>query len=76
MWHGRFKKDMAESVRDFTQSLDIDWRMAECDIKGSMAHVKMLGATGLLNSDEAKKIELGLQKVLEEIKTGKFAPFI
>ena len=74
MWHGRFKKDMAESVRDFTQSLDIDWRMAECDIKGSMAHVKMLGATGLLNSDEAKKIELGLQKVLEEIKTGKFAP--
>ena len=74
MWHGRFKKDMAESVRDFTQSLDIDWRMAECDIKGSMAHVKMLGAAGLLNSDEAKKIELGLQKVLEEIKTGKFAP--
>ena len=74
MWHGRFKGDMAESVKDFTQSLDIDWRMAECDIQGSIAHVKMLGSTGLLKIDEAKKIELGLQKVLEEIKTGKFIP--
>ena len=74
MWKGRFKQDTAEAVKDFTQSLDIDWRMAECDIKGSMAHVKMLGATGLLNPEEAEKIEIGLQKVLEEIKTGKFIP--
>ena len=57
MWHGRFKGGMAESVKDFTQSLDIDWRMAECDIQGSIAHVKMLGATGLLKTDEAEKIE-------------------
>ena len=74
MWHGRFKKDMAENVKNFTQSLDIDWRMAECDIQGSIAHVKMLGATGLLNPDEAEKIALGLQKVLEEVKAGKFIP--
>ena len=74
MWHGRFKKDMAENVKNFTQSLDIDWRMTECDIQGSIAHVKMLGATGLLNPDEAEKIALGLQKVLEEVKAGKFIP--
>ncbi len=74
MWHGRFKKDMAADVLDFTQSLDIDWRMAECDIKGSLAHVKMLGATGLLKADEAEKIALGLEKVLEEVKAGKFIP--
>ena len=74
MWHGRFKKEMAEEVLDFTQSLDIDWRMAECDIQGSLAHVKMLGATGLLKEDEAEKIALGLEKVLEEIKAGKFIP--
>ena len=74
MWHGRFKKDMAADVLDFTQSLDIDWRMAECDIKGSLAHVKMLGATGLLKKDEAEKIALGLEKVLEEVKAGKFIP--
>jgi len=74
MWHGRFKKDMAADVLDFTQSLDIDWRMAECDIKGSLAHVKMLGATGLLKADEAEKIALGLEKVWEEVKAGKFIP--
>ena len=74
MWHGRFKQSMAEIVKDFTQSLDIDWRMAECDIKGSMAHVKMLGETGILKPDEALKIENGLTKVLDEIKNGKFTP--
>ena len=74
MWHGRFKKDMAAEVLDFTQSLDIDWRMAECDIQGSLAHVKMLGATGLLKEDEAEKIAIGLEKVLEEVRTGKFIP--
>ena len=74
MWHGRFKQDMAEMVKDFTQSLDIDWRMAECDIQGSIAHVRMLGKTGLLKPDEAEKIEKGLQKVLSEVKSGEFTP--
>ena len=74
MWHGRFKQGMAEMVKDFTQSLDIDWRMAECDIQGSIAHVRMLGKTGLLKVDEAEKIELGLQKVLREIQDGTFTP--
>ncbi len=74
MWHGRFKKDMSEDVKNFTQSLDIDWRMAECDIKGSLAHVKMLGAVGILKEDEAEKIAEGLKKVSEEIKSGKFTP--
>ncbi len=74
MWHGRFKHDTAKTVQDFTQSLDIDWRMYECDIQGSLAHVKMLGKTGILNQAEAAKIEAGLVKVLEEIKEGKFKP--
>lgn len=74
MWHGRFKQDTAKIVQDFTQSLDIDWRMAEADIQGSIAHVRMLGKTGILKQDEASKIEIGLNKVLDEIKAGKFVP--
>lgn len=74
MWHGRFKHDTAESVKNFTQSLDIDFRMAECDILGSIAHVKMLGQTGILKPEEAAKIESGLNKVLQEIKSGAFTP--
>ncbi len=74
MWHGRFKQDTAKIVQDFTQSLDIDWRMYECDIQGSIAHVRMLGRTGLLTLEESEKIEAGLNKVLQEIHEGKFTP--
>ncbi|MBQ3458207.1 MAG: argininosuccinate lyase, partial [Synergistaceae bacterium] len=74
MWHGRFAKDTAKTVQDFTQSLDIDWRMAEADIQGSVAHVRMLGKTGILKPDEAEKIEIGLGKVLREIQEGRFKP--
>ena len=74
MWHGRFTKDTAKTVQDFTQSLDIDWRMAEADITGSIAHAKMLGATGILTEEESAKIVAGLMKVSDEIRDGKFTP--
>ncbi|MBR0186635.1 MAG: argininosuccinate lyase [Synergistaceae bacterium] len=74
MWHGRFTKDTAKTVQDFTQSLDIDWRMYEADIQGSIAHVRMLGKTGILTQEESAKIEAGLLKVLDEIREGKFTP--
>ena len=74
MWHGRFSKDTAETVQDFTQSLDIDWRMAEADITGSIAHARMLGETGILPREEAAKIEAGLLRVMDEIKEGRFTP--
>ena len=74
MWKGRFKEETARVVRDFTQSLDLDWRMAEHDIEGSRAHVRMLGKTGLLDTAEAEKIEKGLLKVRDEIKEGTWQP--
>ena len=74
MWHGRFSQDTAEIVKKFTQSLDIDWRMYEADIEGSIAHVKMLGKTGILKPEESSKIEAGLHEVLKEIQEGKFTP--
>ena len=74
MWHGRFSKDTAKTVQDFTQSLDIDWRMAESDIQGSIAHARMLGETGILTREESEKIEAGLLRVLDEIQEGKFIP--
>ena len=74
MWKGRFKEDMAQVVLGFNQSLDLDWRMAKHDIEGSLAHVRMLGATGLLPSGEAAKIEAGLRRVLQEVQDGTFQP--
>jgi len=76
MWKGRFSQDTAETVVNFSQSLDLDWRMAFADIRGSIAHVRMLGHTGLLNKDEAETIEKNLCAIAQEIKEGKFEPKI
>jgi len=51
MWKGRFSEDPDARVQAFTQSLDLDWRLAAADLRGSVAHVRMLGAVGLLSSE-------------------------
>jgi len=74
MWKGRFSEDMNKIVLDFTQSLDLDWRMAFADIRGSVAHARMLASVGLLSSDEAKTIEENLGAIALEIRSGEFQP--
>ena len=76
MWKGRFKEDTAEVVQRFTQSLDLDWKLAECDIRGSMAHVKMLVHVGLLSGEDGSGLLKGLEQVLEEIRSGELVPSI
>ncbi|MDL2298197.1 argininosuccinate lyase [Synergistaceae bacterium OttesenSCG-928-D05] len=74
MWKGRFSQDTNDRVLDFTQSLDLDWRMAQADIRGSIAHVRMLALVGLLTAEESREIEENLEAISEEIKNGDFEP--
>lgn len=74
MWKGRFSEDMNQRVVDFTQSLDMDWRLALADIRGSVAHVRMLARVGLLSGEEAKIIEDNLDAIADEIRRGEFTP--
>jgi len=74
MWKGRFSEDPDARVQAFTQSLDLDWRLAAADLRGSVAHVRMLGAVGLLSPEEARTLEEHLEGVGEEIRTGVLAP--
>ncbi|KUK42271.1 MAG: Argininosuccinate lyase [Thermovirga lienii] len=74
MWHGRFREDTAEVVQEFTQSLDMDWRLAKYDIYGSIAHARMLGEVGIITKEESKLLEEGLRQVLKEIQEGTFSP--
>ena len=55
MWKGRFSQETNEIVGRFTQSLDLDWRTVQEDIRGSAAHVRMLAKMGLLTEEEAKE---------------------
>ena len=43
LWTGRFKKSLDKKTNDFNSSIPFDCRMAEQDIRGSVAHATMLG---------------------------------
>ena len=70
LWKGRFKKELAKETNDFNSSISFDSRMFEEDIKGSIAHATMLGATGIIDKGESEKIVSELGKILDEIKDG------
>jgi argininosuccinate lyase len=76
MWKGRFEEDTAQVVLKFTQSLDLDWRLYKHDIRGSVAHARMLGSAGLLTDEEVRRIEDGLGAVCREIESGELTPSI
>lgn len=71
LWKGRFKKKLAKETNDFNSSISFDSRMFEEDIKGSIAHATMLGATGIIDKSESEKIVAGLSEILAYIKSGK-----
>jgi argininosuccinate lyase len=71
-WSGRFAEPVAERVKRYTASVDFDRRLAAADIAGSIAHARMLAATGVLGWDDLAAIERGMATIREEIATGTF----
>ena len=61
-------------VEKFTVGNDrlLDERMAECDVKSSIAHITMLESIGLLTSEELQILTGELENLLLIIKDGKF----
>ena len=47
---GRFGEPMSERMERFNASVDFDRRLASADIAGSLAHARMLAATGVLSA--------------------------
>ena len=70
LWGGRFSKDPDDLAWEFTASLPFDRRLAEHDITGSIAHVRMLGHCRVLRADEARQLEAGLEKVRAGLASG------
>jgi argininosuccinate lyase len=69
LWGGRFEKDLDQEVALFSSSLEIDTRLWDADITGSVAHARMLGRQGILAADEAADIVAGLEQVRAMIKS-------
>ncbi len=72
LWGGRFSEGTDEFVEEFTESISFDKNLALYDIKGSMAHAKMLGKQGIIPEEDAQKIIKGLEEIRKEIEEGKF----
>ncbi len=71
-WQGRFSGKTAESVETFTQSVSFDRRLHEADIRGSIAHARMLGKRGIITRADAERIIKGLTAIGRDIERGRF----
>ncbi len=72
-WSGRFAEPVAERVKRYTASVDFDQRLAAADIAGSLAHARMLAATGIISAQDLADIERGLAAIGDEIAQRTFA---
>jgi argininosuccinate lyase len=71
-WGGRFEGATEKAVEEFTSSLHVDRRLYRQDIRGSMAHARMLARQGILDAGEAEAIVQGLAEIEREIEVGEF----
>ncbi|MEX0732643.1 MAG: argininosuccinate lyase [Aquisalimonadaceae bacterium] len=72
LWTGRFTEATDRFVEAFTASEHFDRRLYRQDIRGSIAHARMLAAVGVLTDAERDAILQGLEDILEEIEQGDF----
>ena len=71
LWGGRFTKQTDAAVYDFNASIRFDRRFWRQDIRGSLAHVRMLGRQGILTAEETEQITGGLNGILTDLEEGR-----
>ena len=69
LWGGRFTAGADPSFTEFNNSFAFDRRLFEVDVRASVAHCNGLVAVGVLSADEADKIKVGLEVILERGRT-------
>jgi len=74
LWGGRFDKASSKKAEEFTSSISFDRRLYRQDIRGSIAHARMLGSVDIVSQEESSEIISGLETILKEIEGGTF-PF-
>ena len=73
MWAGRFAEALDKTADDFNSSIHFDCKMYKQDIRGSIAHAKMLAKQGIIPEDDVKTIIAGLEGILSDLIEGKLA---
>lgn len=73
LWGGRFTQAPADAVFALSRSVDFDWRLAPYDLRSSLAHLKVLRDSDLMQEDVAQQIEKALRELTSEVEAGKFS---
>src|SRR5260221_8951778 len=70
-WSGRFAEPIDSLAQRFNASISFDQRLAEFDIRGSLAHARMLARCKVLSPEDLAAIERGLAQILADIQAGR-----
>ena len=71
LWGGRFTKETDKLVYNFNASISFDKKFYKQDMRGSMAHVKMLAKPGILTEEGRDAILAGIEGILADVESGK-----
>ena len=69
----RIQTDSSELLKELNNSLPFDRVLYREDIEGSKAHAYMLMKQGIISPEDYEKIDMGLERVLDEIESGTFS---
>ena len=72
VWSARFNKPTSKIFEKIGASIDIDKRLFQEDILGSIIHSEMLAKQKIIERKKSKKIIQGLKKIRNEIEKNKF----
>ncbi|MFZ5484840.1 MAG: argininosuccinate lyase [Pseudomonadota bacterium] len=67
-WSERFSEPVSELVKRYTASVFFDHRLARHDIRGSLAHARMLARQGIIPATDLAAIEHGMATLLAELE--------
>ncbi|HSD84808.1 MAG TPA: argininosuccinate lyase [Anaerolineae bacterium] len=70
LWGGRFTENQNQLAAEFNNSLPFDWRLAEVDVRGSIAWALALARANVITALEAEQLVAGLNTIQDEIQDG------
>jgi len=74
LWGGRFSGGPADALVALSRSTHFDWRLADVDLRGSIAHARVLHRAGLLDDDALAAMVAALEHLRTDVASGAFGP--
>jgi len=74
LWGGRFSSGPSDALAALSLSVHFDWRLAQADLRSSMAHARVLHRAGLLDADELDRMLHALRQLSTDVAHGSFVP--